>query len=394
MLDHTAAQSVKPSVEYYPSDYDEARRDFLKLVESIKGSPSYRERPIQSESFQVPSSKDSNLFVDYFYLPPTQQTDTLLVLVSGVHGMEAFTGHAVQKMFMSELLDGVPQERVGVLVVHSLNPYGFKYGRRATENNVNLNRNFAVDDSLFANVNKEYERLASFVDPGTPLQSTRLAFLRTCAFIGKSVTWGPFSGSVLNQALAQGQFAFPRGMEYGGRAREPQITHFIEVLRRTMAGYRDITVCDLHTGLGDRYELHLIPSEEPESNHPELFKRLFEPREDQGLYVYTPTDTEGFYSTFGDLNRMVPKFTSAQQRVVALTFEFGTLGNGTLAKLRTLTRLLQENQAHHYGCANEQAAEDVRNQYLELFAPTEKRWRENTVIRTREIFKRILKRLS
>lgn len=369
--------------KYFSKDYDEARSRFrsFQLIDGL------------TDSYQVPSERDQDLTVDYLEAPATRVNRTLLVLTSGVHGSEAFTGSAIQTMFLTELMQKFPRETTGLLMVHALNPYGFKYNRRATENNVNLNRNFAATADLFQTANKGYDRIAALIDRERKASAPKAAFLDALAYVVRCLTVEGFTGDSLNRAMAHGQFRYPKGLEYGGKTWEPQTKFFIEKLKKTMAPYENVIIFDLHTGLGDRYELHLIPVDEPESRHPELMNQILKPDLERDLYKITDPDAKGFYETAGDLNSLPPKIARSGQKTLTLTFEFGTLGNSTLAKIHSLARVLNENRGFHYGYRNRSAEEKSKAQYLELFAPSEKKWRENAISRAREVLARVLSRL-
>src|SRR5689334_17575661 len=82
---------------------------------------------------------------------------------SGLHGVEAFTGSAVQLA----LLDAPPAPSAdGALVVaHVLNPYGMAWLRRANENNVDLNRNFLLNGERFEGAPALYRTLDPLLNP-------------------------------------------------------------------------------------------------------------------------------------------------------------------------------------------------------------------------------------
>jgi hypothetical protein len=58
--------------------------------------------------------------------------------------VEGFCGSGVQVFALhdQEWRDLAHAEGVAVLYIHALNPYGFSHLRRATHENVDLNRNF------------------------------------------------------------------------------------------------------------------------------------------------------------------------------------------------------------------------------------------------------------
>ena len=115
---------------------------------------------VQFGSFLVESKIDTNLTVDWWYIPAQKQTDKLLILNSGLHGIEGYTGSAIQIMFMEQILAESDLDNIGVLFIHGLNPYGFKYHRRVTENNVDLNRNCVVDLEMYSSKNDGYKKLS------------------------------------------------------------------------------------------------------------------------------------------------------------------------------------------------------------------------------------------
>src|SRR5688500_18661675 len=73
----------------------------------------------------------------------------VVVVSSGLHGVEAFFGSAVQLAWLEHRAPtwSIPADAALVLV-HALNPFGFAWRRRWNENNVDLNRNFLGDRSF------------------------------------------------------------------------------------------------------------------------------------------------------------------------------------------------------------------------------------------------------
>src|SRR3954470_21464543 len=65
----------------------------------------------------------------------------IFVHSSGLHGVEAFAGSAIQLQWLDEGIPAPPDE-TAIVLVHALNPWGMAWLRRFNENNVDLNRNF------------------------------------------------------------------------------------------------------------------------------------------------------------------------------------------------------------------------------------------------------------
>eukprot|EP01052_Picozoa_sp_SAG31_P034822 SAG31_NODE_4121_length_3562_cov_5.914525_1_plen_321_part_00 len=70
----------------------------------------------------------------------------LLLHVSGIHGVEGHAGSAIQCRWLDMVAAGAATVPSGttVALIHVMNPYGYKHGRRYNENNVDLNRNLLV----------------------------------------------------------------------------------------------------------------------------------------------------------------------------------------------------------------------------------------------------------
>ncbi len=253
-----------------------------------------------------------------------------------------------------------------------------------------MNRNFGLDQTTFQTKNDEYEKLASLFDQKERLRAPRFPLLSTLSLIKKAKKLGvPTTG--LSQAIGQGQFKHPRGLEFGGYGYEPQVQFFIDRFKEVAKDYTRILHFDLHTGLGKKNRLHLLTGATAESRNEELLRELILADEDRSIYEFTEADEEGFYRTVGDINTLMPVLTP-KARVLSLTMEFATLGAGILAKLDTLERLWLENQGANCGYTDARSERSIRRKFSELFAPTALPWRENTVRLGREMLTRVLQR--
>lgn len=385
-----SALSFASDLHYYSANYDLARGRFLDEARATQQQISRS----QIITFPVPSAVDRSLSVDYFYIPAASSQETLVVVVSGVHGIEGFAGSAIQVMLLKEFRQYLDSEKNGFFFVHSMNPYGFKYHRRATENNVNLNRNFSTAESLFRTPNIDYRQLAAVLEPRGPVKSVTCSNISTLWSIGADLVFGRFTLDGLNRAIGQGQFEFPSGLEFGGSYFEPQTEDLVRMLKGVTRNYKNVVLIDLHTGLGEKYELHLMPADGPASVDEMLFAKFFHVTQDRPIYKYTPTDAEGFYHTHGDLTNILPEILHPGQKALGVTMEFDTIGNSTLSKLQTLNRLVLENMAFHFGYTDLQIEQEVKTDFDNLFFPADLKWRTNVITRSREVFRRVFQRLD
>ena len=243
----------KSALEYFQESYEVCRDRFRSLSSEIK-KRIYR---TQISRLKVSSSVDGDLTIDLCYLPALKKSK-LIIISCGIHGVEGFAGSAVQRMFMSEILPKVDLENTGIFLIHGMNPFGFKYVRRVTENNVDLNRNCDVDKALFTGKNEGYSSLVEFLNPEKPVDMNSMG--NQFFFVRAVIKIVQKSMKSLRQSVLQGQYEFEKGIFFGGKDFEPQVILIKSALADTISDYDAIFGIDLHTGWGARNKLHLFPN--------------------------------------------------------------------------------------------------------------------------------------
>jgi hypothetical protein len=285
-----------------------------------------------------------------------------LVHSSGLHGVEGFAGSAVQL----RALDNLPAIRgeCALVLVHILNPYGMAWLRRANENNVDLNRNFLMTGK-YAGAPDAYAQLDSFLNPAT-LPHVDLYFLNAARLILRHGL------PKLRQAIAGGQFEFPKGLFFGGHHREDGPRKYQEYLRSRLSGVERLLVVDVHTGLG-RYGQDTLLVESA---------RFEELRHRYGDRVAASDPASGpAYSVRGGLNEMFSDvFRGA--RLTFLTQEFGTYDS-----VRMLRALREENRWYHHG--NASVDHWSRRKLKEAFYPQDSAWQNSVLQRGEEVLRKL-----
>ena len=133
------------------NEYDEVRTYLLSKVDELNSAG------IITELYSYPVSEEDGLYIDTIYMPSTDKQTNLIVLTTGVHGIEGYIGSVMLDVFWTDIYPFFDRENTGVLIIANVNPYGMKYHRRYNENNVDLNRNFILDwDSFDLTVNQDY----------------------------------------------------------------------------------------------------------------------------------------------------------------------------------------------------------------------------------------------
>ena len=314
------------------------------------------------------------------------------MITSGIHGSETYAGSAVIQMFFDEIFKKIERERIGIFVVHSMNPFGFKNHRRTTESGVNLNRNFSVDGELFKISTPESEEMHRRFFERSPVRSLKSKALHSLNYKNGKPYFEEFSLDEFIKSVSPGQFRRKEDLEFGGFELEPQSLSLIQKMKELVPKYQDILALDLHTGLGHTNRLHLLTSGSGKDLNPDLFKKLFDPKADAEFYEYTPSSTEGFYHVHGDLNSMFESFANSNQRICAITLEYGTLGHGLNEQLKGLNSFILDHQGQFYGFENSELESLIKTESFERSYPENDVWRKAVIDSARGLFLNTLAR--
>lgn len=358
---------------YFQETYEDCRRHFLEAADKI--TRVYQ--GVQINRIRVDSRKDVNLTIDHCYIPARKSFKRLLILTSGIHGIEGYTGSAVQQMFLTELAKkNRLDDGVGVLVIHGMNPYGFKYKRRVSENNVDLNRNCGRED-LFQSDNPGYNSLNTFLNKRGKVNLTSFDhFFFQIRAVQKILT---HSIPVFRQAILQGQYQFPRGIFFGGTAPDPPVRFLASLIQEIAHPYDTVLYIGVHTGYGANGTLHLLAN-------PLTDKK--KTRKIETLFSGTPIDWGGrdeFYTVTGDFATYVGEILP-QKETMAMAFEFGTLDTQTtMGSIKALHNLMIENQGFLYGYTSEKDRKKVESRFIQGYYPSSRAWRSKAIQDARHI---------
>jgi hypothetical protein len=142
----------------FSDSYAQARAKFLAAAASAGLA-------VQSYTHPLPGRDGEALATDVVLDGPVNAKQ-LLIVSSACHGVEGFCGSGVQVDALGQAAwrAQAHAQGVAVLYVHALNPHGFSYQRRVTQENVDLNRNFQ-DFAQPLPVNEAYRALHALVLP-------------------------------------------------------------------------------------------------------------------------------------------------------------------------------------------------------------------------------------
>ncbi|MDR3455289.1 MAG: M14 family metallopeptidase [Rhodoferax sp.] len=223
-------------IQAFSPSYAAARVKFLEAA-ATAGLPN------ESHNHPLPGRDGEVLAMDVALDGPAN-ADKLLIVTSACHGVEGYCGSGVQVFALhdAEWRAKAKAQGVAVLYVHALNPYGFSHVRRATHENVDLNRNFH-DFSKPLPANPGYRELAPLLLPEQWPPSPE-----NTAAIGQFVATRGMAA--FQAAISGGQHEFPDGLFFGGTAPTWSNQTFRRVLQTHGRQARRIAWIDIHTGLG------------------------------------------------------------------------------------------------------------------------------------------------
>lgn len=357
------AESYAYSDSFYNS-YDEIRGHLQELTTELG---------VQISSYAVDEA--DGLYIDSFYLPSGGEKTNLIVLTTGVHGMEGYIGATMLDVFFAEVYPDLNRQNTGVLVVANVNPYGMKYYRRYNENNVDLNRNFILDwDTFDLASNKEYPKVDKFLGPTGKIGNALWHEVGFYLSLGKTaITDG---ANTISDALLTGQYEYPQGVYYGGNGDESSTVYLKDVFGQCLdSDYENIVHIDIHSGYGPRYNMVIFNS---------IYETMTEAETQEAFgYDYIIAhDSESFYATTGDTTDFFYRLAEKKQtdaELFSTCFEFGTIGDAFFDTILSLKYTIDENRNHWYPTDNATSAQVVHENYMELYYPTETAWREKTV---------------
>jgi hypothetical protein len=338
-------------VARFPDSYASSREHFRNLARSRANW--LREYPLPADSN---SAATQPLTIDIAYLGP-ENPDRLVLVTSGLHGVEGFFGGAVQHRLLEQWESAIEQP-VGLLLVHALNPFGFAQRRRWNEANVDLNRNFLLPGEAFSGAPPRYAELNRLLNPARAPRACD-PFLWLAA--GKLARFGL---SALQQAIAGGQYEYPQGLFFGGKGPSATQQLLDDHLRDWVQDAEQIVHLDFHTGLGP-WATHKLLIEEP--------ARAPGARWLQSIYgmevVRSPHSDRTAYHARGGLGTWCQHYLTNRKYVYACA-EFGTY-----RPLKVLAGLRKENQAYWYTPPDSAARRLAAARLQELFCPASNNWR-------------------
>jgi len=344
--------------DHFAADYGTSRRAFLQAAEAAGAA-------LTSHPVAARGARGEELATDVAYLGP-QTPERLLVVSSGIHGVEGFAGSALQHQLLAgDLLGASLLPGTGALLVHALNPYGFHALRRVNESNVDLNRNF-VQHPEGHEQNPGYETLFHSINPERLDEESDAAAQR--AFLGFAREHG---FDQLQEALSCGQYCHAGGVQFGGVRPEDSNRTLREIARHALRGAREVAWLDIHTGLGP-YGVPEMILELP-LNHPAFLRA-------RTWFGEAARSTVAGESVSPKLPGVMD-FGLLEELPEGTTLTPAAMEFGTYDANRVFWAMRADNWLQQHGEPESERGRSIRAELLEVFRPADPAWQRQVLAR-------------
>ncbi|CAH1657915.1 MULTISPECIES: DUF2817 domain-containing protein [unclassified Chelatococcus] len=344
---------------YFSKDYSEARQRFLAGAEA---------RPIAIATYENPARGPAGeaLFTDVARIGPASAR-RVLVLESGLHGVEGYAGSAIQLAAL-ESVELPADGDVALLLVHAINPWGFASNCRFNEDNIDLNRHF-IDWDVPGNLdNPGYRDIADFLIPAD-FSAEALA-----ASDAKLESYRQDKGEqALRSAIKLGQYSHPEGLYFGGMKPSWSARTVQRIAEEHLRAAEFCGLIDVHTGLGPFGFGECLSGMAPDSEEGQRCSAWY------GHVAHTKspkTDYAGSAASILDGYKRAapwPVWTP-------IGLEFGTRSEQVV---RDAVRF--DGWLHLNGGASNPRASAVKAMMLHAYRPDEAEWRAAVVTRGQEV---------
>ncbi len=318
---------------------------------------------VDSRALEQRGPEGETLALD-FTIVGARRPKHALVVTSGTHGVEGFTGSAVQHWMLEVLL---PRLKLGpdtaVILQHANNPWGFAWTRRVNENNVDFNRNFLerFDPTLCS---ADYELLYDVLNPpdlDPANEAARLA--RLDAFVAEH------GARRFQTAASEGQYKYPEGLQFGGQELQPGARHLLALVSEHLSQAQTVAWLDFHTGLGTFAACELITGADPDSPSHRFSQQLW-----RGAVKAANAGDSVSPPLIGVMDRGLARTLPADCRFAVAAPEYGTYEMN-----RVMMALRADNWLHHRGDPTDATGRAIKAEILEVFRPANRDWMREIV---------------
>lgn len=223
---------------HFSASYGEARKKFLDAAKAAgAGLTSH-------QNTEANGPRGEPLYTDVARIGAAPgEARAVIFINSGTHGIEGYCGSGCQVgALREELFDGLAED-VAIVFTHAVNPYGFCWGRRTNESNIDLNRNYVDHEAPYPD-DTSYRGIHGLLCPPDLMDRKEEYDAKIFEWIGENGL------PAFQEAVSSGQYSHPDGLFYGGNAPAWSNLNWRRILKEHGAGAGKVIFIDLHTDLG------------------------------------------------------------------------------------------------------------------------------------------------
>jgi hypothetical protein len=362
----------------FPETYEASRERFRNNLSVIQ------QYWPDAELSQHHIAGDEDLTIDWIHSSALDKNERVLLFTTAEHGIEGYVGSAMLQRFIDKFLPRLDPRTTGLLLVHSINPWGMKYHRRVNPHNVDLNRTFVYSNSFDKSINPEYDLLLDIIRANKLFKNLALSNLGYYLKLFQKVLqmgWPAFKSAFL-----LGQYRHANGLFYGGEGYQEETQVLIDLYRGAFSAYDQILHLDMHTGYGPRYQMSMVNSVHEKRSSQEFVEKFNYP-------LVVAANPQEFYAIQGDMIDYVYEMwlhEFLKKKLFATAFEFGTYGENFRGKVGMPRAMSFENRLYWQGADNEKLAAKVKYDFEELFNPSAPEWKMKAIQDADQAFEGIL----
>lgn len=361
--------------------YQSARSQFLAASSRVGCQ-------IYSYPHPLKGRDGEDLALDVAVFGASASSKQRVLVSSGCHGVEGYCGSGIQVAALGSesLLAYAKAQNIALIFAHALNPYGFSHIRRATEDNVDLNRNFP-DFSQALPVNEAYAEFHEVLFPEQwPPSEQDQAHI--------DLLFNKYGMPFAQKAITSGQYTHPEGLHYGGTQATWSHINLRQVLRDHGQGASSLAWIDLHSGLGPSGHGERIFSPSVLPRTPENINALYERANHwwggNGATRLTRFDdgTSSSAPLSGTLSDVASE-ECPQAQITKVTLEFGTKRPREVLQAMCAEQWLQL----HPEAPPEQQAR-IKQDMLDAFFVNTQAWQAQVTAQGLEVIQQAIKGIS
>lgn len=226
----------------FSNTYSEAREKFLDLA-----------RKYSADLHSFISSVDLDgiaLFTDIAVIG-NEYASNLIIISSGIHGVEGYSGSAIQCAAFEMLAEKAKKEDVRIALIHAINPHGMAFFERFNAKNIDLNRNCDLPESNTDDIvcDPLYEQLGTIINSSQEYRSIDEFMVKLTEF--SRANDAPLPEII--KAIISGQNKYPDSIFYKGKKISLELESLFDFLKALKTReLRVVNVLDLHAGIGQK----------------------------------------------------------------------------------------------------------------------------------------------